>query len=425
MGIHCMKKIKNPEKISLMFFLVLLILLPIILTSNTEEKIILSKAEESLGASPSAILIPTAIISPFPTLSATPITPTPLPTQQTPPSPTTIQPTPTSPSSIPSPISPTSSPNLLPSSFPSFPPSPFISPHSIVTPLIYPTKPQGETIIATDTTLTKKVNSFMQSTLQSFTFPNLPVEKASGFIGDITTVFDDIFGVYISSSQGISSLTDASVVPIEGDIHPTLNRNQYIRIELREKDLSPGFLTQWFDKLFKKERIRMITYTFIMNPDGFVYTFSPIVSIQASHGPFDEFIDRKKTLTNVAIGENNCFDRDGFFNNCNEAYTFYKDYPDNHHRIHTMTIVSMTGAETNKNTSLTFDQWDAMGLLELRDEQGLPLSSILRAQSGVVNTSILTMNELYDRLRLFTTKITRDQLVQLLAGDDRITLRIE
>ncbi len=424
-----MKKTKNPEKISLMFFLMLLILLPIILSSNTEEKIILSKAEESSGATPSATLVPTVNIALSPTLSPlspTPIIPTQFPTQQVTPYPTSIQPTP-SPLVFPSVYT-------IPSLFQTPIPSPFIPPSFSATPVVYPTKHPVDAVISTDTTIPGKINSFMQSTLHSFTLPSFSVEKTSGFIGNIKTMLDDVFGVYISSSQDISSTTNTSNVPIEVDIRPTFDRREYMHIELRERDLSPGFFTQWLDSLFKKERTRLVTYTFIMNPDGFAYASSPIVSIQASHGPFDELVDRKKTLTNVEMNMLYYFDRDGFFTTRDEAYTFYKEYPDNHQRIHTLVVTHMTGEETNAQTPLTLDQWDSMGFSELRDEKGLSLSSIIRAQPDGVKakyanfdsaTSTFTLNELYDVVRSFTTTITRDQLGGLLAGDDRVTLRIE
>lgn len=421
-----MKKMKNPEKISLIFFLMLLILLPVILTSNTEEKIILSKAEESSGATPSATLIPTMNISPFPTVYITPIIPTSLPTQQQTPSPTGIQPSPT--------LFPSPSLTATPSSAPSPIPSPVVPTLFPSTPVVIPTKPQEEnTVITTDMTMPEKINSFTQSKFQSLILPSFSIENASGVIGNLTTLFDDVFGVYVASSQKDISINDVSVLSIDMEMYPTLNREEYTHIELREKDLSPGFFTRWLDKLFKKERTRMIAYAFILNPDGFVYTSSPIISIQASHGPFDELVDRKKTLAKIVINERNCFDRDGF-DSCGNLHEYYVNYPDYHHRIHTLIVTSMTGTETNMNTLLTLDQWDGIGFSELRDEQGLSVSSIIRAQPDKVKstytdfdsaTSSFTLNELYDVVRSFTTTITRDQLVRLLVRDDRVTLRIE
>lgn len=375
----------NIEKLSLLFFFILLILLPLILMSNTEEKVLFSKAEESINATPSATLYPTAplaTVQPSPTIPLVPTTPPVSPTAVV--SPTT-GPQPTSLPTV-SPTPPTTQPTVAPTFFPTILPT-------VAIPTATPSVP---TLFPSPTTVP------------------IQTQKIITLTDTVAAVVNDLFGVYMKPSETASITTVASTSTVETVLRPTITK-EHRRFTFIEKDLAPNIFMQWFDRVFKRERKRQVEYRLIINPQGFVFIEDISLTMTASYAIFDEPIDRPQTITHVVVGEKKYFDRFGFIDNLNAARGEYASYPDNHNRVHAVTVVGASGNETNKDTPLTLDQWEALGFTD---------AVRLRTETSFDAGRAYAMNELYDAVNSLVP-VSRDQLIQLLVRDDQISVRVE
>lgn len=405
-----MKQVKKTETLSLVFFLILIILLPIILTVNNEEKVILSKAEETFQATPSATIVP---ISPYifvsPTFSS--------------PSPTSVVPT------VPRPTAPV--PTLVVPTIASQPSS--VSAQITISPLptiipslqIFPTVYISPTAVMPTTPVTVQ-----ERTIQNGWGINQAVDFVVSFFGLKTKPEVSVNQVNNSDLALIYTSTEMELQPIK-------NSAQYTKADFLEKDVADNIIGEWLDRLTKKNRQRVVQYEIIINPDGFVYTGDVILTVKTNQSDFDEPIFRQQTLTKTIMNQPYYFDRYGFFEDLSEAQAFYASFTADHNRIHAVTVKRTGGESTNRDTKLTFIEWDSLGVNQLKDSQGLSVTDAIRNQTNLIrqrfpdfnpSSSVLNLYDLSEIINWLNSQstglipITQTDLVQLLNKDDVVVV---
>lgn len=460
-----MRRRENPQLLSLISFLFLLILLPLILLSNKKEKVILSKAEVITGATPSVTLFPSLLPTPSLAPTVMPTTaPTPLPsiapsptesvqptsTVTVQPSPTVILPTPSvgpqataSPQLSPSPSSrPTTAPTI--SAGPTIsvrPPKPTImpSPSSVVMPSV--SLPPSVVIPYPTTVISQAQPRIIPAPLVVIISQGkqIVVDPMRSVVNTVVRFVADILGIDRKPIEEpvvpVQSLTTA---PVETVLQPTMNQNEYVAASFTERDFPRNPLIQWYDRIMKNNRQHTVVYRVLMSPDGFLYGPDVSLTVTAEANILEEPITRQRTVGHANVGGAYYFDRYGFFNSLAEATSFYADYPAGHNRLHRVDVTEVAGQATNKETRMTLDEWSSLGLSQLSDNQGVALPVSLQRQTALIKTQYpdfpsqgLTTFELFEIISWVNsqlpdsfTAIKQSDITELLGKDDRVVIRI-